>query len=326
MRKKRHSRGLLVAGILATALILSEVLAGYLYFLRGSDPGPALAWIASRVGDRLGGSAGPPAGGKRLTAAQSQALHDAMEQAYRSEFQAFHIHARKVACHFMVVYQPSTVEEPAKLRSFFRQLSRDSGTELIDATQIWATGTDNLFLSGDMHPGRYANTLLAAGLRQRLAELEVEGCPAPGPVSSGPWPSGVDEIRETFPGRPYRFSTDDDGYRQAGASTGGDAPATILMIGDSFLFGTSLSDADSLPAQLAGQLPAGWRVLNAGVGGTTIVQQRSVLTEATDGHRPTVLLLFVNDTDLRDLLPLLVNGAGWMPENQAEFDRILAGE
>lgn len=326
--KRKRNRWLKWGGLALFLLLMAELSAGYLYFQRGSDPGPALSWLADRLGRQFGQSGFVPNVARTLSPTQAGRLQSALEQAYQAEFSAFHAGAQKAACHFFVVYQPSPAPDLPTLQPLFQSLSADASARFIDLTSDWPVteGAKTHFLPEDMHPSRYANGVAAERLSQILNRLDTAGCPPIGELSPGPWPAGVDEIREPTPGRPYRFTTDADGYRWSGQAQSDAPDATVLMLGDSFLFGSSLADTDTLPAQLAEKMKGNWRVLNAGVGGTTIVQQVANLAITTRTHRPTVLLLFVNDTDLRDLIDLMDQGADWIPANHEELKAMLTAD
>lgn len=77
----------------------------------------------------------------------------------------------------------------------------------------------------------------------------------------------------------------------------------VIVVGDSFVYGDYVDDADALPARLEEELRhqcASTRVVNAGVGGSTIIEQlhmarRSVVL------RPDLMLLVFSENDLTDL-------------------------
>jgi lysophospholipase L1-like esterase len=73
----------------------------------------------------------------------------------------------------------------------------------------------------------------------------------------------------------------------------------VLFLGDSFTFGQFVDDGETLPEQVGRKL--GVEVVNAGVGGTTIVDQRVFLERALVVH-PDVVVIVFHENDLNDLL------------------------
>ena len=106
------------------------------------------------------------------------------------------------------------------------------------------------------------------------------------------------------PNLPHRATTGTLGYR------GPDFPlakppgqARILVVGDSFAYGDFVDDGESLPAQLQALLaergsPA--LVINAGVGGTTIVTHHNMAERALPLEPDLVVLVF-SENDVHDL-------------------------
>lgn len=104
---------------------------------------------------------------------------------------------------------------------------------------------------------------------------------------------------------PYQIRIDDQGFRVTDATR--QAPAAgaplILYVGDSFTFGDFVDDRETLPAQfeqsLAAHCPA-IRVVNAGLGGTTIVDHLHILAR-TLPLEPDLVILQFSENDVEDL-------------------------
>jgi hypothetical protein len=105
-------------------------------------------------------------------------------------------------------------------------------------------------------------------------------------------------------GLPYQVTINSLGYR------GADFPmrkpageARVVLVGDSFTFGEHVNDNDTLPRRLETELGtfcAGVRVINAGVGGTTISDQRHV-AERSVALDPDLILLVFYENDVINL-------------------------
>ncbi len=116
----------------------------------------------------------------------------------------------------------------------------------------------------------------------------------------GMWDPNQDVRRRAFPLPPYRVRTNSLGLRGPETTLKPQRPR-LLCIGDSFTFGDFVEDDESLPAQLQLNLDPGSEVLNGGVGGTTIVDQR-VFLERMLFLEPRVVLIISSENDLEDLL------------------------
>jgi lysophospholipase L1-like esterase len=121
------------------------------------------------------------------------------------------------------------------------------------------------------------------------------------PGMFSPTPTFVDR-RESL--LPHRVSVNALGYR--GAAFPRQKPPgefRILHLGDSFTFGDFVNDDETLPAQIEAQLRRtcpSVRVINAGLPGSTITEQREILSRARDVS-PDMVLLSFTENDVTDL-------------------------
>jgi len=115
---------------------------------------------------------------------------------------------------------------------------------------------------------------------------------------------GQSLIDRSNPRLPLRVTTDSLGYR------GGELAARkppgelrILFTGDSFVYGDFVNDDQTLPAQLEQRLRgrcAGVRVVNAGLGDATIVDEAQLIDRGLRLSPDLVILLF-SENDVADL-------------------------
>lgn len=123
----------------------------------------------------------------------------------------------------------------------------------------------------------------------------VPGIFAPGQEST------VRDIRQL----PYRVTIDSLGYRGKDFSRAKeDEEFRILFVGDSFVFGDFVNDAETLPArleqELRGRCGAPIRVINAGLGGSSITEHTRMIERGLAIHPDLVILQF-SETDVTDL-------------------------
>jgi lysophospholipase L1-like esterase len=105
---------------------------------------------------------------------------------------------------------------------------------------------------------------------------------------------------------PYRVSIDSLGYRGS-AELSRNKPAEetrIILLGDSFTFGYLVDDPETLPAQLEFRLQSrcatSVRVINAGVGGTSI-ETAAAMAERALPLGPDIAVLTFTENDVTDL-------------------------
>ena len=119
---------------------------------------------------------------------------------------------------------------------------------------------------------------------------------------------GQDIVDRQEPALPHRVRINAHGYRGPEIPAGRDpGEFRVLAIGDSFTFGDFVDDEDTLPAQVEANLRqrdlAGCdsvRVLNAGVGGTTIVTHAEMANRGLV-FEPDLVLLTFSENDVTDL-------------------------
>ena len=105
---------------------------------------------------------------------------------------------------------------------------------------------------------------------------------------------------------PHTVTINELGYRGPELENNpGRQTTTILFAGDSFTWGYLVNDEETLPMKLQSRLTEvcpGTRVLNAGVGGTTIMGQRQMILRGLELEPDLVLLLFY-DNDVAEMAP-----------------------
>ncbi len=113
----------------------------------------------------------------------------------------------------------------------------------------------------------------------------------------------VDRVR---PDLPYRVRINALGFR--GEEFARDRPpgrARVICLGDSYTFGHYVNDEEAWPAVLAAGLRAAGHeveVINAGVNGFTIADERRYLEERLMSLRPDVVVVVFSQNDLADLV------------------------
>lgn len=120
----------------------------------------------------------------------------------------------------------------------------------------------------------------------------------------GPFEPDQSVVERRVPALPFPVHINALGYR--GPQFPLQKPAAefrILMAGDSFTFGDFVTDEETLPAQLAdalGQCRPGVRVINGGLGGSTLEAQRHIIERGLV-LQPDLVVLTFYENDIADL-------------------------
>lgn len=116
----------------------------------------------------------------------------------------------------------------------------------------------------------------------------------------GMYEPGLHVVSRKIPQLPHEVSVNALGFRGPETTIAPTRPR-ILAIGDSFTWGDGVDDDETLPSQLQQMLGDRVEILNGGVAGSTISDQRQFL-ERLLVLRPTAVLLVYSENDLQDLL------------------------
>ncbi len=114
-----------------------------------------------------------------------------------------------------------------------------------------------------------------------------------------------DTVVNQIPQLRYRVHINNLGYRGENfSSSKSDGEFRILFVGDSSVFGDFVGDRDSLPAQTERALDSRCngllRVINAGLGGSTITEHTKIV-ERSLSLNPDLVILQFSENDVRDL-------------------------
>jgi lysophospholipase L1-like esterase len=127
-----------------------------------------------------------------------------------------------------------------------------------------------------------------------------------------------DTVVREIPQIPYRVRTNNLGYRgEDFSSSKPNGEFRILFVGDSFVFGMFVDDEKTLPAQteraLSLQCARPVRIINAGLGGSTITEH-SEMIERGLSLAPDFVILQFSENDVSDL----AGGSMW---DELEWNR-----
>lgn len=305
----------LAYGLLAVAvgLLLLELIASRIHFQRSLEKDePALAWLAGRIAAKLGGGEADnaiPSGISRakledtLCSAEGQPLLKQLGDEYRSAFSKLASSLKQSGTPLVLLYLPISSVHTPYCRQFFMELARAFELEWVDLTPYFSVyPLEQLFLlPEDIHLSRLGHQLIAKTLAPRIESLShylSHEKPNSPKITLGGLPANVDETRFSSPNRPYRLVTSGQGFRTSQALA--DASPRILLLGDSFTFGSNLSNVDIYSSMLNRMLP-GRMFLNAGIPGYTIQDELALFEGRAKLAKPNLVVLQTSANDLSDL-------------------------
>lgn len=287
--------------MVGVAALAAELGAAYIHFQRSWDKGLAIHWLVERLTEHLGG--GPESARRRATVTATDTLH-----AYNQRFAVLADTLALRAIPLIVLYVPQFPAAMPERRRFFLDLCAERRLSCVDlTTDFQAYPADWLYqVPSDNHLSVLGHRLVAAALLRALREPDMQQALARGRPQGealrlrGPNPPGVDEVR-VYSGLAYRVVTNSSGFRMAQDIDRGSG-RLVLVLGDSFTFGTTVDTEFAYPTLVARQL-AGVTMLNAGIPGAGIAQESELFLrmQGTQALSLTVLQVLDNDLDQEDL-------------------------
>ncbi len=319
MTRRRRLPRLSGAVLLLVALVVGAELAlAWLHFQRSAERGSAIVWFADRASDRLGrewverglraelGPISPAAYERAVFSPDGAAVLAELQGRYEAEFAALHETVQGRGARLVVFYVPSDPASRGEGERFFRAVATQRGVPFVSASRLGELAPDIAFLlPWDTHPSRLGHRLMAEALAPALEPLRPHRAPSPAvsgrPGLLGDFPPGVNEILRSQPRAPFVLRTNAQGLRMDRDVPAAPLDQVVLLLGDSFTFGTPLPVEDVYATRLAALLP-GRLVVNAGVGGYGIREERALYQERWGEARADIVVLQVIDNDLTSLL------------------------
>ncbi len=206
----------------------------------------------------------------------------------------------------------------------FRRLASLHDIPYVDGADVFAPyRSEDLYLvPADVHLSRFGSRLLATALSDVLhanlgATVRTEAA-GPVPARLGPLPPARDYVSYGDRGLPFRVQVNRQGFRNSVPVEQPKRRARVLFLGDSFTFGMHLEQQDTIPSRVAAFLPD-VEILNAGVSGYDLTHERALFRDRARFAAPDLVVLQVEDSDVRSMLYLnpALNGADPTPAELA---------
>jgi hypothetical protein len=262
-------------------LIFTELCFGYLYFQKSWEKGIALNWGAKRIYSKY------IAVNKKQNFLPTQ-----------NEFSLSLINLKNILDGYnvklSVLYIPvqNSNLNPNK-RKFFQSITEDNQICFIDVSSTLNKYPSHWIynLPSDSHLSRLGHILVSEVTNNYLERCGYMDIPMKKGLATsiqGPHPNNVDTV-DQYNGIAYRLRTNAQGFRATGEFK--EKQPTVLILGDSFTFGTGVNSVDTFSHLLSEKL----NILNAGIPGTSIIEQSHYLYGVGDFSGIDGLILQVLD-------------------------------
>lgn len=272
------------------------------------------AWLGRRAVSKVAALDLPPAieiydalyspGGSELLAE--------FERRYQEHFAALAAKTAEIGSLLVVLYIPPPFDHEVGERvdhhdrEFFRRLADRHGASFLDASEALSgyPRQQTFLLPENFHLSRLGNHLLAAAVADLLdtKPFQIHRSPWKAPFAPkllGDIQPDTDRIWAN-PQLPYQVKTNGQGLRMPRDLEVPKSRQRILLLGDSFTFGIHLPDVHTYPALLQARLNDR-EILNAGVPGYSIPQERALFVERAHFCEPDITILQVLFNDLYGL-------------------------
>ncbi len=245
---------------------------------------------------------------KALYSEAGKTLLNTFRREYEEAFALFIREAEKSQTRVCVLYLPSDDyhNTPSYNREFFRGVAQKYQVDYLDCTEEflkypvkWIT-----LLPENGHLSRFGNQVVAAKLSKYIDQHSNYRSPVTyeqRPEKFGDLsPRHDNKIWEVLPGMPFQVIVNSQGLRMEYDVSFPKQQQRILILGDSYTFGSYVPNYHCYPNLLDRQY-ADKEVINAGIGGYTIVDEASLFSERAKYVEPDITILQVLENDIEGL-------------------------
>jgi len=268
------------------ALII-ELFSGYFYFQRSWEKGVATNWVYSRVMSHLG---------------YEETISTSIpKQQYINNIYNWISEAKKMNISVALLYIPMAISKKESKREFFKLLAQQQGIDFIDTKELLSEYKSNWIynLPSDAHLTRLGHILVAKYVQswlwnksgyfsKNIDSIELNQL-------KGPHPPSVNQVR-LYQELAYHIETNSYGFRMSKPITQ-DNSSVVLMLGDSFTFGTGVNTVEAYP-NILNQLFTDSLIVNAGLPGAGLEDELMIYRKFILAVKPQVVILQVLDNDV----------------------------
>lgn len=276
-------------------LILSvfciELIIGYFYFQKSWEKGSSIKWFTKRVNEKY-----------FQTELINPDTPNKLE--YQHDLKRIIDNTNKNNIKIIMLYIPMTntdIHSSIDKRDYFKQLAKINNILFIDTTEAlslfpieWVYNTPF-----DGHLSRFGHLQISNMLLEKLDEVWNVKNDINSKVLNrefiGPHPKNVDAVNR-YNQLAYRVQTNSQGFRMLHDIEAN--KRSIMILGDSFTYGTGVNTFETYSSLLNKQLDD-FNIINAGIPGSTIVEQSRYFNRIKNSIMIDALLLQVLDNDIK---------------------------
>lgn len=248
-----------------------------------------------------------------LYSAQGATVLNKFRREYEEVFAEFVREAESIHTRICVLYIPP-IYAGSELhnRQFYRELVQKYHVDYVDCTEEmqmypadWVT-----LLPEDAHLSRLGNQVVAQTVSayiDRYTDYQSSVTFVERPAKFGDLnPKYDNKIWDMLPQLPFQVTSNSQGLRMDYELTFPKQKQRILILGDSFTFGSYLPNVHCYPNLLDTHYPEK-EVINAGIGGYTITDEASLFIEKAKYVEPDITILQVLENDIPGLFYFMKN-------------------
>jgi len=268
-------------------ILIVELSCGYLYFQRSWDCGVATYWVYSRLVSYFG---------------YEKIVKTSMPmEKYEIDFNSWILELNKQDVLVAILYIPMNNSKTNSKRSFFKSIVEKQGIDFIDVHELLENYENDWIynLPNDTHLTRLGHKLVAnylqkwvekkdSNLKKTIERINLKNL-------RGPHSIFVDQVR-IYNGLTYHIKTNNKGFRMSNPLKQ-TIKQTVLILGDSFTFGTGVDTEEAYP-NLLNNFFSDTVVINGGVPGAGLKEELRVYKNFVAGMHPQVVILQVLDNDI----------------------------
>ena len=212
---------------------------------------------------------------------------------------------------FSILYIPTKYDSANDMirricRNYFKDLSNKYNLNFIDITTEFSKYSNEqvFLLPADIHPSRFGNILIADKLKNYLDyhnSYRSKHSFIERPKLLGNLKPNYNDIWAQVETMPYNVTTNSQGLRMNYDLTFPKEKPRVLILGDSFTFGTYLHNHNTYPSLLQNRIES-MEIINAGMNGYTIYMELDLFRERAKYIEPDIVILQVIDNDIWGLL------------------------
>jgi len=232
------------------------------------------------------------------------------QKEYENYFKKLLEETKKINSKLIVLYIPrDNYITWAKIRdnnrAFFSSLAKKYNVDYVDLTEEFLKYPVKwvIRLPEDTHPSRLGNQLIADVLYENLKkynEYRSDVHFKERPALLGDFAPGTNSVFGLWSFMPYRVETNNQGLRMNYDLNFPKKKQRILIMGDSFTFGSGLPNCYTYAYFLNRRYPQK-EVINAGIVGYTIIDELSLFQDRAKFTEPDITVVQVLDNDLYEL-------------------------